>query len=478
MILWAWVGVVPSVAGEQGSSGAEASAGEAAASGSALGSWPSGWAGLPETSPYGGAGEEIGPPQRRFRKSRRLRFDRPRSEPDPFPVSKAPKPVDLEEPKVNWAERIKIRGYTQLRYNRIPSAVSNPDLINLQGDRSIGEGNGFFIRRARLIVYGDLHDHLSIYLQPDFASRAGGQMNSLVLRDWYADVFFDKKHRFRLRLGQSKVPFGFENLQSSQNRLALDRNDALNSAVRDERDIGAFFYWTPPVVQKRFRHLVQSGLKGSGDYGVFGLGIYNGQTANQPALTDDLHAVARFAYPFDIRGQFVEVNLGGYIGRYRISTQDQDTTRFRAAGDNLSMLDARVYGAVVVYPQPIGFQAEATWGVGPQQGRADQGEDPSLIDSRPLFGAYAQLMVKVDGPLKTDAILPFVRGTYYDGGKKFMPNAPHYRVKELEIGVEWQLFRNLELLLAYDLVDRTSDLYPYLQQSGHVTRVQVQVNLP
>jgi hypothetical protein len=36
---------------------------------------------------------------------------------------------------------------------------------------------------------------------------------------------------YRVRIGQSKVPYGFENLQSSQNRLSLDRNDALNSAV-------------------------------------------------------------------------------------------------------------------------------------------------------------------------------------------------------------------------------------------------------
>lgn len=34
---------------------------------------------------------------------------------------------------------------------------------------------------------------------------------------------------------------GFENLQSSQNRLPLDRNDGLNSAVSNERDLGVFF---------------------------------------------------------------------------------------------------------------------------------------------------------------------------------------------------------------------------------------------
>ncbi|WP_395055838.1 hypothetical protein [Flavobacterium sp.] len=32
-------------------------------------------------------------------------------------------------------------------------------------------------------------------------------------------------------MGQSKIPYGFENLQSTQNRLVFDRNDVLNSAV-------------------------------------------------------------------------------------------------------------------------------------------------------------------------------------------------------------------------------------------------------
>jgi hypothetical protein len=84
-----------------------------------------------------------------------------------------------------------------------------------------------------------------------------------------------------VRVGQSKPPFGFENLQSSQNRLALDRADALNSATPGERDLGAFFYYAPPEARRRSKHLVSSGLKGSGDYGVVGLGVYNGQGINQ-----------------------------------------------------------------------------------------------------------------------------------------------------------------------------------------------------
>src|SRR5690606_19924185 len=149
----------------------------------------------------------------------------------------------------SFFERFKLSGYTQLRYNGIPTPRSNPDLINHQGDRSIGGGNGFAIRRARLVLAADLHQHVAFYFQVDVVSMAGGTMHTLSLRDLYFDLYFDKKREFRVRPGQSKVPFGFENLQSSSQRLALDRNDALNSAVKDERDLGVFFYYTPRKTQ-------------------------------------------------------------------------------------------------------------------------------------------------------------------------------------------------------------------------------------
>lgn len=76
------------------------------------------------------------------------------------------------------------------------------------------------------------------------------------------------------------MPFGFENMQSSQNRLPLDRNDAMNSAVSNERDLGVFIYWAPVDKRKLFSRLVSDGVKGSGDDGIFAFGAYNGQTAN------------------------------------------------------------------------------------------------------------------------------------------------------------------------------------------------------
>ncbi len=99
------------------------------------------------------------------------------------------------------------------------------------------------MRRMRIIFFGQIHKNVYFYVQPDFASSSSAdRLHFGQLRYAYFDIGVDPDNEFRFRIGQSKVPFGFENLQSSQNRLALDRNDALNSAVSNERDIGVFFY--------------------------------------------------------------------------------------------------------------------------------------------------------------------------------------------------------------------------------------------
>ncbi|MBM3580196.1 MAG: porin, partial [Alphaproteobacteria bacterium] len=216
--------------------------------------------------------------------------------------------------KKPWYETINLRGYAQIRYNRF--FETNPNLQCEQCDRSWGNGS-LFIRRLRLIFYGDISDNIYLYIQPDFASSTSDGANFGQIRDAYFDLALDEKKESRLRVGQSKVPFGFENLQSSQNRLTLDRGDAINSAVANERDLGIFYYWAPSEIRKRFSYLVSSGLKGSGDYGVLGLGVYNGQTSNQQDLNSEMHAVARLTYPFKLDNeQIIEAGIQGYRGEY------------------------------------------------------------------------------------------------------------------------------------------------------------------
>ncbi|MCY1043278.1 porin [Corallococcus sp. bb12-1] len=409
----------------------------------------------------------------------------PASEPAPAPpvsvepaapsvppaAAPAAPPPEVKKDKP-WYERIHLRGYTQVRYNRLPSFRVNDALINDQGDRFLGKDNGFGLRRARLVFYGDVHEHVAIYLQPDFASVIGDQYHVAIIRDWYADISVDSKKEFRFRVGQSKVPFGFENLQSSQNRLALDRNDAINSALKDERDIGVFFYWAPAEIRARFKYLVDSGLKGSGDYGVVGLGVYNGQTANRPERNNTPHAVARVTYPFQFGQQFVEMGVGGYYGRFNLAAAPRDDAAY-AVARGPDMVDARAIVSLMVYPQPLGFMAEYNLGRGPSLGTGP--DEELLIDSRNLHGGYAQLMYKLDD-VAGMTLIPYLRGTLYKGGKKFETNAPRYDVRELELGVEWQIFKALELTGAYLIADRNSSRYPYTQQQGHVTRVQLQFN--
>ena len=379
--------------------------------------------------------------------------------PAPAPIVAAqpiapPAPKKKEEP--HWYEKLKIRGYTQVRYNQL--GATNERLVNTQGDRSIGKDGGILIRRARLIVQGDVHQHVFVYLQPDFASVVSDQYHVPTLRDWYADISIDKRKEFRFRVGQSKVPYGFENMQSSQNRAPFDRSDAINSAVKDERDLGVFFYWAPERIRQRFKMLVDSGLKGSGDYGVIALGAYNGQTANQKEKNATPHVVARVTWPFLVgKKQIVEVGAGGYAGKYVVKTADDVT-----APDEVQ--DMRVHAALTVYPQPIGFQAEYNIGRGPEL------VDGTHVDDRPLHGGYAMVMAQVAD------FFPYVRGILYEGGRKFETNAPHYSVRELEIGTEWRPFSALELTAAYTFAERTYPEAPYPQERGRYVRLQVQFN--
>ena len=200
-----------------------------------------------------------------------------------------------------WYDRIKIGGYTQFRQG----AGLSGDFAGLAspGDKAIEKDTNFFIRRARLVFQGDVSDHLKLYMQTEFAGGTVG------VRDMYGDIYFDKKKEFRIRPGLSKIPNSFELLQSSRDRLALERADALSSGVRNERDTGIFFYWTPEHIQKRFSYL-RSNLKGSGDYGVIGFGAYTGQGINQRDKNDNVHVAARVTYPFQFsNGQIFETGV-------------------------------------------------------------------------------------------------------------------------------------------------------------------------
>jgi hypothetical protein len=389
-----------------------------------------------------------------------------------------------------WYDRLSIRGYAQFRLNEIIERDESLAAAQHAGDRSIGEDQSFLIRRARVIISGDVSDRMYVYLQPDFASTPTGSPDNTFfaqIRDWYGDVYLDDNKVNRLRFGQSKVPYGWENMQSSSNRLALDRSDGLNSAVRNERDLGVFYYWTPEPAQDFFKAVLDQGLKGSGNYGVFGMGVYNGQGGSLLEQNDDVHVVSRLTLPYQFAsGQYCEFGIQGYTGRYTVLS-----SQIRPLGvgglitpsgtlDNngrRGIKDERVAASFIWYPQPIGFQAEWNVGRGPSLNAAQ-----TAVIERALYGGYIQTMLKYDTN-NWGTLFPFIRYSQFQGGYKPERNAPFSNIEEVEAGTEWQFNPQMELTTSWLITDRTNTTAltgagarSYRQFEGSVLRFQFQFN--
>ncbi|MBN8248080.1 MAG: porin [Verrucomicrobia bacterium] len=362
------------------------------------------------------------------------------------------KPATKDKPK--WYEKFDIGGYTQFRL----AALLDPeaDLLNVPNDPSVNPSQLFLIRRGRLRMSGDVSEHLSLYAQVDVSgSVASGSGSSfgVQLRDLYADIFPVESRDYRFRLGQSKVPYGWVNMQSSQNRAPMERPDAINSAAEGERDIGAFFMYAPAEIRKRLKELVQSGLKGSGDYGMVTFGAYNGQGPNRPDLNGTPYWIGRLDYPFKFdSGQFFEVGVQGYLGKFVPTIQPftVDGTLMNPTYDGDGVTDRRVAVSANWYPQPFGVETEWNVGWGPTLS-----DDYASIGSEFLYGGHIQFNYQI----KTGrgSVFPYVRWNYYAGGRKFGTNSPYEDVNEVDIGFEYAPWQALELSIQYTLTFRRTN---------------------
>jgi hypothetical protein len=384
-----------------------------------------------------------------------------------------PAPVVARALAGKWYERLSLRGYTQFRREEVFSARGA--LLEVPADRSVNPNESFGIRRGRFVLSGDLAEHLSLYAQMDLSGSAGTGDFVLQARDLYGDVWLDKSKNWRVRLGQSKVPFGWVNLQSSQNRAPLERPDALNSAVEGERDLGAAVMWGSTTARQRFRDITAQGLKGSGDYGVAALGVYSGQGLNRPDQNADVHAVARVSYPFKTAsGRFIEVGAQAFVGRFVTTTQPITSggTTFTPTQPTEGVLDQRVAVTAVLYPQPFGVETEWTFGQGPQLS-----DDLRTIASKTLRGGYVQANYRWRHV--TGTWFPFARWHYYDGARKFGRNAPRDEVNELDFGVEFARWAEVEVTGIYTRTlrrTRTSTFPFELTRDANRLGVQVQWN--
>jgi hypothetical protein len=198
--------------------------------------------------------------------------------------------------------------------------------------------------------------------------------------------------------------------------------------------------------------------------------VFNGQGANRPDQNNEPHIAGHITYPFAVGNQIIEPAVYAYVGRWTMGS-DLLSTGTKYVSD-ATYEDKRVGGSVVMYPRPIGFQAEVNVGRGPRFNTATDS-----IQSSKLVGGYAMVNAMLRLPHK-QLLYPFVRAQYYDGGKKFELDARSYEVKELEIGAEWQPFRSFELVAMYTISSRRYEDFRAQNnlQEGRLLRLQAQLN--
>ena len=331
-----------------------------------------------------------------------------------------------------WYERIRISGYVQTRY----SLLDNPMMdIPLGDGNSTTNPNTFYVRRIRLVLQGQISDRLAFYLQPAFEGDGQNLFNREMV-DAFADFFITKDKEHRIRFGQHRAPNSFDTYRSSSNRQELDRHESVQSGTPGERDLGIAYYWSPKVSQQRYAQLATY-HNGPGDYGDFGIMVYNGQTRNRPELNYDKHVGLRLAHPFELpNGRLLEAGMFAYRGQFVVApgtvsrcpvaqhTQDGVNTGCQTR-------DERLTWYIWTPPQPSwGLLAEYTLGRGPQ--RDAQG----FIRESALYGGYVQPYYTWRYSDVGQLTTYFRWGEYYGGIKTL--NGVDGRSKTVNLGLVWE----------------------------------------
>ena len=354
-----------------------------------------------------------------------------------------------------WFERITMYGYGMMRYNNTSNGAFRSYHDASIGDKNNGAQPGFFFRRIRWVITGQVSEHVSFFIQPDLASNISGNTHALSMRDAYGDWTFDKDREYRLRLGLQRVPCSWDNWQASRQRMAIDRADATNSCAQSERDMAISFMWSPKIAQQRFKQMLDY-MYGPGDYGVFHISVHNGQGLNAQEANADKHVAMRLAWPFELPGgRLMEVGANAMHGQFVVNhgtaAAGQTLFSFNQSGNvsARSYRDERLNAYIYFPPQPFGFIAEYTIGRTPERQANGRVQDSAL------FGGYVQAHYQWK---YSDVGLANIYSRYqeYRGGIKFQTGAPSGKMMEWETGVAWQPDPQWEFTVAYAFSQRNN----------------------
>lgn len=332
-----------------------------------------------------------------------------------------------------WYERIRVSGYIQNRYSLLDNTMMDIPL----GDRvATTDPNTFYIRRIRVVFQGQISDRLAFYFQPAYEGNQQA-LSNLEIVDAFGDFFITKDKQHRFRFGQHRTPNAFDTYRSSSNRQELDRHESVQSGAPGERDLGLAYYWSPKISQQRYAQLATY-HNGPGDYGDFGIMVWNGQGRNRAELNSDKHIGVRLAHPFELpNGRLVETGLFAYRGIFTVSLPGTNAVsrcpldlRQDGSANNCRVLDERITGYIWTPPQPWGLLAEYTLGRGPQR------DSDGFIRESALYGGYVQPYYTWRYSDVGQLTGYFRWGEYYGGFKNIQ--GVDGRSKTINVGLVWE----------------------------------------
>lgn len=137
-----------------------------------------------------------------------------------------------------------------------------------------------------------------------------------------------------------------------------------------------------------------------------------------------------------------------------------------------------------MYPQPWGIEGEWNWGTTPGLDMADNRVKIQSLHGGYIQGSYfAKDIHFMD--MNVGNLIPFLRWQYFDGFNKAEVNAPQNKVNDWELGVEWQIAPEVELVATYHHMKRTNMTTggalnnlegSYRQLNAEALRLQLQYN--
>lgn len=206
----------------------------------------------------------------------------------------------------SWAQRsypdLVINGQVQLQLDSDSLGASN-----VRSAKPITNGIGAFpaadrlhTRRIRLIPILHINPEWTLVNETDFSGEEFFEPEhlKLTLLDLHLRYRFAQGHH--LRIGQAKVPFGWELFRSSRTITTIERSDVSRSFFQRDIGVGAF---------------------GKGERYEYGAGVYLGEGLNEGERNAGKDMAGRFVYEV---APGLRLGLSGYVGTTQLDNSRQE----------------------------------------------------------------------------------------------------------------------------------------------------------